>query len=237
MRSKGVDGLRSGWPPPIRWPTVTLPATGRFAIAPAPGGLALVQDLLNTAPIGGTDDLLADVPTAQAWLDGVLVEIGGRGAAGELGPPTWAETPHCVLVAGDLAKLRVLRDRLRGILVETARALESTGPSGRDGPAGLTGAVGLAMASDGRVSTTPSGSGASWVRSAVLAECFVAQQHDSWRRLKVCRNPHCETAFYDRSRNNSGVWHNVHVCGNAANLRASRARRRAVVGSDTGRDA
>jgi predicted RNA-binding Zn ribbon-like protein len=34
-------------------------------------------------------------------------------------------------------------------------------------------------------------------------------------------------AFFDRSRNNSGVWHDVAACGNAINLRASRARRRA----------
>ncbi|WIX82772.1 CGNR zinc finger domain-containing protein [Amycolatopsis carbonis] len=30
-------------------------------------------------------------------------------------------------------------------------------------------------------------------------------------------------------RNNSRVWHDVKVCGNIANLRASRARRRRVV--------
>ncbi|MGV9881539.1 CGNR zinc finger domain-containing protein [Streptomyces sp. NPDC003006] len=46
------------------------------------------------------------------------------------------------------------------------------------------------------------------------------------RRLKTCRNPLCRVAFYDRSRNNSGVWHDVKTCGNAANLRAYRARRR-----------
>jgi len=35
-------------------------------------------------------------------------------------------------------------------------------------------------------------------------------------------------AFFDRSRNNSGVWHDVKFCGNAANLRAFRARQRAA---------
>ncbi|TFV34142.1 CGNR zinc finger domain-containing protein [Streptomyces sp. T1317-0309] len=32
--------------------------------------------------------------------------------------------------------------------------------------------------------------------------------------------------FYDRTRNNIGVWHSVRSCGNPANLRASRARKR-----------
>ncbi|RZB19273.1 CGNR zinc finger domain-containing protein [Streptomyces sp. F001] len=49
---------------------------------------------------------------------------------------------------------------------------------------------------------------------------------DTLRRLKICRNPRCEAAFYDRSRNNGGVRHNVRVCGNAANLRNCRARQR-----------
>jgi predicted RNA-binding Zn ribbon-like protein len=44
----------------------------------------------------------------------------------------------------------------------------------------------------------------------------------------VCRNPRCRVAFYDRSRNNSGVWHDVRTCGNAANLRAHRERQRAA---------
>ncbi|MEV0074298.1 CGNR zinc finger domain-containing protein [Amycolatopsis sp. NPDC050768] len=52
---------------------------------------------------------------------------------------------------------------------------------------------------------------------------------DEWRSLKICRSSACPIAFYDRSRNNSRVWHDVTVCGNIANLRASRARRRRVV--------
>jgi predicted RNA-binding Zn ribbon-like protein len=40
-------------------------------------------------------------------------------------------------------------------------------------------------------------------------------------RVKLCRS-----AFHDGSRNGSGVWHNVRTCGNTADLRASRARRR-----------
>ena len=48
----------------------------------------------------------------------------------------------------------------------------------------------------------------------------------SWLYLNWLRG----FAFYDRSRNNGRVWHDVHTCGNVANLRASRARRRAGAG-------
>ena len=59
----------------------------------------------------------------------------------------------------------------------------------------------------------------------VWAQVFLAQMAGTWKRLKLCHNPPCASAFYDRSKNNSGVWHDVKMCGNAVNLRASRARR------------
>jgi predicted RNA-binding Zn ribbon-like protein len=67
------------------------------------------------------------------------------------------------------------------------------------------------------------GHGAGWVTSA---ESHHAQESHTWPRLKICRNELCGCAFYDRSRNNSGVWHDVRECGSAINLRASRARRK-----------
>ena len=60
----------------------------------------------------------------------------------------------------------------------------------------------------------------------VLAALLESQQAGTARRLKTCRNPRCRVAFYDRSRNASGVWRSVRVCGNAINLRAHRERRR-----------
>jgi predicted RNA-binding Zn ribbon-like protein len=80
------------------------------------------------------------------------------------------------------------------------------------------------------VSVQPTGRGARWVAGAVWAEVLLAQHDGQWTRLKICRNPVCPCAFYDRSRNNSRVWHDVRTCGNVANLRASRARRRAAAG-------
>ena len=47
-----------------------------------------------------------------------------------------------------------------------------------------------------------------------------------WQRLKLCHNADCRAAFFDTSRNNSGVWHDVSTCGNTANLRAFRERKR-----------
>ncbi len=46
----------------------------------------------------------------------------------------------------------------------------------------------------------------------------------NWPRLKVCREDTCAWAFYDRSKNRSGAWCSMAVCGNRTKARAYRAR-------------
>ena len=48
----------------------------------------------------------------------------------------------------------------------------------------------------------------------------------SWRRLKVCPGPHCGWVFYDHSRNGSGRWCSMNVCGGREKARAHYRRRR-----------
>lgn len=179
---------------------------------PAPNGLALVQELLNTIGVGGPShpDLLAEAERAQEWLDTALEQWTKA---------TGSSPPHDIaLTERDLTRLRALRDRLRGMLEHP-----SPPPGSTPEP---TGSLRLGLTSDGRIEAHPEGRGVGWVTSAVLGEMYDAQHNDTWRRLKTCRYEKCAVAFFDRSRNNSGVWHDVRVCGNAVNLRASRARRR-----------
>jgi predicted RNA-binding Zn ribbon-like protein len=84
----------------------------------------------------------------------------------------------------------------------------------------------LQVSATGQLRLEPTGVGWHSLAGAIWLEVLLAQQNGDWARLKVCRNPVCGSAFFDRSKNNSGVWHDVKVCGNAANLRASRARKR-----------
>ena len=112
-----------------------------------------------------------------------------------------------------LEELRAFRDDLRGL---------TRGEAGGS----WSGAAALELGVDGPVELKPGGAGAAYVISQVLSLVFEAQRADTWRRLKTCRNERCQVAFYDRSRNNSGAWHNVKTCGNQANLRAHRERYR-----------
>ncbi|WP_204059379.1 CGNR zinc finger domain-containing protein [Microbispora corallina] len=192
-------------------------ATERFEARTAPGGLALVQELVNTHAVARHGaDLLADLATARHWL---------RAAAGQWAQAHGLEPPELFLPEKDLDALRELRTTLQEMLVV---------PSGErfTGPFDATGAVlprarALLVADErGRVAVIPAGTGASWLASAVWSEILLAQHDGAWSHLKLCRGPRCRTAFYDASRNGSAVWHNVRTCGNIANLRASRARRK-----------
>ena len=46
----------------------------------------------------------------------------------------------------------------------------------------------------------------------------------SWDRLRGCANPTCRSVFWDRSKNRSGRWCSLSVCGNQAKVRAYRER-------------
>ncbi len=184
-------------------------STSRFSLEPAPGGLELVQDLVNTRPVAPYDvrDLLGTVADAQRFTTGAVRAWKGQSrATGGVRRITSADLP---------ALRRLRRDVERQVLGE-----------GRGGVPQV--AATLVVDATGSVRLQPAGTGVRWLASAVWGEVLLAQRDGRWERLKVCRNPVCPCAFYDRSRNNSRVWHDVRTCGNVANLRASRARRRAA---------
>jgi predicted RNA-binding Zn ribbon-like protein len=184
-----------------------LTGTGRLGLEPAPGGLSIAQDLLNTAsvPTSGVADLLDDAAAARRSLV-ASVRLWAE--------QTGSDAPALELAEADLAALRALRAELRrwlAVPAETARH-ETT----------IT--VDLRA---GDVAYQPGGGGADRIAGLVATELLIASRTGRLRRLKTCANHACGAAFYDGSPNASRVWHDVRTCGNAANLRASRARRRA----------
>ncbi|MEV6415785.1 CGNR zinc finger domain-containing protein [Kribbella sp. NPDC051718] len=213
------------------------PATERYALDPAPDTLALAQDLLNTRGVGTQPDLLADLPSATAWISDVV--------PGEV-----------TLTDADVEHLRTFRAELHRLVTPDVPPPEATkgrkppseakapgagdaqqstsapasGPDLASDPASASAsawsavAAELVLGADGVVELRAGGRGAEYVISRVLAEVLAGQQVDTWRRLKACKNDRCRVVFYDRSRNNSGVWHSLKTCGNPANLRAFRAR-------------
>ena len=56
--------------------------------------------------------------------------------------------------------------------------------------------------------------------SALFAITARAMIDGTWRRLKACPGRHCGWAFYDHSRNQSGRWCSMKVCGDRDKARA-----------------
>ena len=194
-------------------------ATQRYDLTPAPAGLALLQEFMNTGPRPRpqTRDLLDTVGSAQAWSESAMQQ--------------WAERTGGVYRKTRLRKADV--QELRHLRAGIASALRRR--DGMEHPAPKTSTplarVGISavIGADAGVTLELSGQGWENLASAMAIEAFRAQVTDTWRRLKICRNVECPAVFYDRSPNNSGVWHDVRTCGNVANLRASRARRSATL--------
>jgi predicted RNA-binding Zn ribbon-like protein len=193
-------------------------ASARHGVREAPAGLALVQELLNTrATMSYGADLLAMPDDAQRWLSEAL--------------STWSlvsglPAPILLLSSTDMRSLRRLRTTFENVVLAGSR----NQPVGSLPPADVP--VSLVPDADGWVRIVPAGRGTRWLASALWAEALLAQQGGVWPRLKLCHNADCRAAFFDTSRNNSGVWHDVSTCGNTANLRAFRERKRLM--GDTG---
>lgn len=167
-------------------------ATGRYGVRPAPAGLALVQDFLNTraSALTGPDMLRED---ANAWAaHAVGAWSTQRGTVGE--PPT--------LTSLDTAKLRDLRDALDNALAGVID-VDARHPLGT---------AEFTIANSSELLWTPTGRGWRWYYGAILGEMLLSQHTGTWRQLKQCPNVECCATFYDSSWNNSATWHNRRTC-------------------------
>jgi hypothetical protein len=182
--------------------------------APAPAGLALVQDFLNSTDLEEGRDELAEVDGLRSWL------IDRR-----LAPP---DLP---IREGDRRRLVTVREALRDVI--EGRDHGDVDPSAirviDDAAADST--VRITLGGRGDASLAPAGSGLDGFVARLLADIATAQLDGTWDRLKVCPRDVCRWAFYDHSKNRSGRWCTMAICGSrtkSARLRRRRGRRDAT---------
>ncbi|MET9733045.1 CGNR zinc finger domain-containing protein [Streptomyces sp. NPDC006458] len=162
--------------------------------SPAPGGLALIESLVNTLDIESGADAL---DTAD-----------GRARLG--------------LTEEELVHARDLRESLRATLLAHAghpphRTVAPLGTLLAGAPLLLTVEDG-----DGSARLTPADDGPLLSRvAAAVAEALVA---GTWTRLKACESDTCHWAYYDRSPAGRGRWCSMQVCGARAKMRRYRAK-------------
>jgi predicted RNA-binding Zn ribbon-like protein len=182
---------------------------------PAPMPLLLVQSFVNTLDRDNDTDRLASDDDARAWL----IE------AGLLEAPAAARTR-----SDGLTLARQVRESIRA-LIGHGTAESDAAELTADELAPLNTLLALAqppldVTPDGRVRLC-SGPADRLADALVILLLIIrdAQADGSWDRLKLCSNPDCRWAFYDRSHSRRGQWCDMTTCGNRIKNRNLRARR------------
>lgn len=197
----------------------------------APGRLELVREFVNSVDLESREEDLGSPAALVAWLrERSLLPAGaddgaGAGVSGAPGEPS-----ACDATDADLRRAHELREALRELLlahhadadVPPASAVAVVESAARRARIELrfTGPAGAA-------SVVPARPGVDGALGELLAIVAAAQADGTWDRLKACPWDTCKWAFYDHSRNRSGVWCSMKVCGNRAKAASFRQRRRA----------
>jgi predicted RNA-binding Zn ribbon-like protein len=170
-----------------------------------PHSLDLVIDFVNTLDVEEGTDLIERPKMLAAWL--AERELLGHGEP---------------VSEGDHSGAIRLREALRALM------LANNGQPGDDRAGreleyvARRGELGVHFEPAGTVSLAPTAAGTAGALARLLVPVASALADDSWRRVKACRAPDCNWAFYDRSRNRSGVWCEMAVCGNRTKVRTYR---------------
>jgi predicted RNA-binding Zn ribbon-like protein len=175
----------------------------------APGELEHIRAFVNTIDL--EED--ADELTGPAELAGWLVQRGLAPAG-------------LVATGDDLARAIGLREALRAVLLaHNADAfVHADAASELDRAAGRA-QLRLRFDKQGSGTLEPEADGVDAALGRLLATVHRSAADGTWTRLKACRDETCEWAFYDHTKNRSGTWCNMAVCGNRAKARAYRERR------------
>ncbi|HME80435.1 MAG TPA: CGNR zinc finger domain-containing protein [Candidatus Eremiobacteraceae bacterium] len=185
---------------------MTLPARN-LGSKPAPPELALAQAFINTADHEkGTDEI--DTPQGlRDWLTTVgLID---------------AATP---VTQTDLAAAVGVREALRNLTL--ANNGYQTDPSALDtlNRAARCAQLAVSFRADGGAGLEPRAPGVDGALGSIIAVAFDAMANGTWARLKACPAETCLWAFYDETKNRSGTWCSMSVCGNRTKARTYRQR-------------
>ena len=173
----------------------------------APGALDAIRAFVNTYDVESRADAIAEPAQLAAWL-------------GEQGLADGDVTP----TAAQVARAASLREALRELLLANAGVdADPEAPPVLDDAARRAG-LGVRFGPDGASRLEPGAGGVDGALGRLVAIVAQAMADGTWPRLKSCLADDCRWAFYDHTRNHSGRWCDMAVCGNRTKVRAFRAR-------------
>jgi predicted RNA-binding Zn ribbon-like protein len=173
-----------------------------------PHNLELVIEFVNTLDVETeTEELATPVQLAEWLADHELLDdsVG-------------------TLRSTDLAAAVELREALRAVLrghigdevdATAGERLEQVAERGQ---------LSVWFDADGAIRIAPRASGYDGAAAGLLVPVAHAALDGTWRRVKACVADTCQAAFYDKSRNRSGRWCEMAVCGNRTKVRSYRSK-------------
>jgi predicted RNA-binding Zn ribbon-like protein len=175
--------------------------------SPAPGPLRLVQLFVNTNDLEGGPELLPDAAALREWLaDRGLLGAGER------------------VTEDDHARAIELREAIRELV--SAHAGLPHDPAAADTVNAAGARAGLRpVLDDPATRFEPSAPGVDGALGRIVAAIHEATADGTWLRLKACERDVCRWAFYDHSKNRSGHWCSMAVCGQREKNRRAYRRR------------
>ena len=178
---------------------------------PAPGALELVRDFLNTSPRDAGEDRLAEPGGLRSWL-----------AERDL------MTVSRPLDLEQVERVLGFRQALLSIVpTGKASAISHDAVTALNHLAGRSPMV-IRVDDAGVAQLEPASAGVDAAVARLMAITYIAMVQSTWPRLRRCANRQCRRVFYDRSKNASGRWCSMTGCGNVANARAYRKRKKAT---------
>ena len=173
----------------------------------AAGPLRLVQLFVNSTDREHGREWLPSPDSLAAWLDAQGVAVDRK--------PT----------AADLEHAHALRDAFRSLLRANNGGTVELHAVSAVNEAARRGGLELALDDHGAIGVSVGATDVDAALARVVAVAFEAMLDGSWSRLKACR--HCTWVFWDTSKNRSGSWCSMQLCGNRTKTRAYRRRKSA----------
>jgi predicted RNA-binding Zn ribbon-like protein len=176
----------------------------------APGELNHIRRFVNTLDLEDRSDDIATPAALRDWLaERDLMDDRAR------------------LTDADVRQAHAVREALRKLLLANngdpvdPAAVETVNAAAKGAE------LQVRFGDDGSARLEPVRAGIDAAIGRLLAIAFRAMADGTWPRLKACAyHDRCEWAFYDWSKNRTGTWCDMAVCGNRAKAKAYRERRR-----------
>lgn len=190
------------------------PEPAEIGNKPAPGALALVQAFINTHDLEKEQDRLATPEGLGEWLKNheLLKDE----------PVTRKDVEEAVATREALRALLLTNNGLP-LDTDAVRILNQIAKE----------ALLAVQFHEDSAKLEPRTKGVKAALAQLLGIVYTAMAEGSWSRLKACRNDVCHWAFYDHSKNRSGAWCTMAVCGSRMKVRSYRQRQRAAETAET----